>query len=230
MRAPGELSEQADDTTASEVVASGRRLRVALLAVIAVAALVVAGGAGWLVGHRHGSPVADASVDVGFARDMSTHHQQAVTMAGFERDHTSNPDLRLLAYNIEDTQSFEIGQMTGWLDSWGLVRSTTRAPMQWMAGHDHLTSGGLMPGMATAEQMNAFETLNGTALDIDFLQLMIHHHQGGIPMAQYVLDHAKEPYVRALAKAMITIQSDEIVQMEQTLRKLGGSPLPAPTN
>lgn len=227
-----------DDRVADETVggertaddeASGRGLRIILIAVLTVAVLASAGTVGWLAGHRHAATsVSDGSVDAGFARDMSAHHQQAVTMAGFERDHTSNPNLKLLAYDIEDTQSFEIGQMQGWLDSWDLVRSTTRPQMQWM-GHVDL-SDGLMPGMATGDQLSHLQTLHGVALDVAFLQLMIHHHQGGIPMEQYAVGHAKEPYVRNLARAMMTTQSGEIVQMEQTLRALGGSPLPPPTD
>jgi uncharacterized protein (DUF305 family) len=210
---------------------AGRRLRVALIAVIAVAALVSAGAIGWLGGrHKAAVSVSDGSVDAGFVRDMSTHHQQAVTMAGFERDHTANPNLKLLAYDMEDTQSFEIGQMQGWLDGWGLTRNTSRPQMRWMAGHAHLGSDGLMPGMATGDQLNHLQTLRGAALDVAFLQLMIRHHQGGIPMERYATEHAKQPYVRHLARVMMTIQSDEIVRMEQTLRKLGGAPLPAPAD
>jgi uncharacterized protein (DUF305 family) len=209
----------------------GSRLRVALFAIIAILVLVVAGTAGWVIGNDHPSgKVSDGSVDAGFARDMATHHQQAVVMANYERDYSDNPTLRLLAYNIEETQTFEIGQMTGWLDSWGLVRSTSRPQMQWMAGHDHLSSAGLMPGMATPDQINQFETLRGKALDIRFLQLMIYHHQGGIPMAQYAAAHASKPYVRQLAETMAITQSDEIIQMDQDLTQLGASALAPPSD
>jgi uncharacterized protein (DUF305 family) len=223
-----QLAAPSSDDAAPDLY-TGRRLRLVLMAVLAIATLTIAGTAGWLAGRQHSAAsVSNGSVDAGFSRDMSIHHQQAVAMAGYERDHTTNPDLKLLAYNIEDTQSYEIGQMQGWMDSWGLVRSTTRRQMQWMSGHAHLSSAGLMPGMATATQLSKLETQHGRTLDVDFLQLMIHHHQGGIPMEQYAMQHAKKSYVRNLARAMMTIQSDEIIQMEQTLRSLGGSPLPPP--
>jgi uncharacterized protein (DUF305 family) len=212
-----------------DLSAPSRRLRVVLIAILAVAALTSAGAVGWVTGHRNRAP-SDGSVDAGFARDMSIHHQQAVTMAGFERDNTSDPNLKLLAYNIEDTQSFQIGEMQGWLDTWGLERSTSHKQMAWMAGHDHLGADNLMPGMATADQLNHLQTLHGTALDIAFLQLMIHHHQGGIPMERYAMEHAKKSYVRDLARSMMAAQSGEIVTMEQMLRTLGGAPLPPPTS
>jgi uncharacterized protein (DUF305 family) len=102
--------------------------------------------------------------------------------------------------------------------------------MAWMGGSGHLGSDGLMPGMATPSEIDKLETLHGTALDIMFLQLMIRHHQGGVPMAQYAADHAKADYVKTLAAAIVSAQSSEIVSMEQVLRQLGGAPLPAPTH
>jgi uncharacterized protein (DUF305 family) len=47
-------------------------------------------------------------------------------------------------------------------------------------------------------------------------------------MAQYAQQHATNAYVRDLAQSMINAQSGEIISMEQMLRSLGGSPLPAP--
>ena len=206
------------------------RLRHALVTVIAVAALVVAGAAGWLVrGGGSDAGVTAASVDAGFARDMSTHHTQATIMAGYERDHTANAALKLLAYDIETSQSVELGEMTGWLDSWGLTRESSIPQMAWMGHAGHLGSDGLMPGMATPAQLTTLETLTGRKLDILFLQLMIRHHQGGLPMAQYALTHATQPYIQNVAQKMITVQSNEIVEMEQLLRQLGGTPLPPPT-
>ncbi|MEY2415299.1 MAG: hypothetical protein QOH53_633, partial [Ilumatobacteraceae bacterium] len=209
---------------------AGRQvLRVVLLVVIAVAALAIAGSAGWLA--RGGSDTVSASsVDAGFARDMSTHHTQAVTMAGYERDNTTNPALKVLAFDIETSQETQVGEMSGWLVAWGLSRAGSNTPMSWMAGHGHVGADGLMPGMATPEQMNQLETAHGTALDILFLQLMIHHHQGGLPMAQYAEEHASKAYVRALAGGMVVTQTNEIVQMEQLLRQLGGDPLPPPAS
>jgi uncharacterized protein (DUF305 family) len=211
-------------------------LRWTLLSVIAVAVLALAGTVGWLLGDDSSSPASSAtpsatSVDAGFAQDMATHHTQAVTMAGYERDNTTNSALRVLAFDIETSQEFQIGQMQGWLDSWGLSRNNAH-PMAWLGSSHHMTMtpGELMPGMATPAQMDKLEASHGKALDILFLQLMIHHHQGGLPMAQYAEQHAKEPYVRTLAGQMISAQSAEIIQMEQALRQLGGTQLPPPVS
>lgn len=223
---------------------AGARLRWTLLAVLVIAALVVASAVGWLGGHSSGSSAtpSSTSVDAGFARDMATHHEQAVVMAGYERDYTTNPALRILATDMELSQQFQVGQMNGWLDAWDLPYTTTQPHMAWMGGDPmdgssmHGSSmngmsaadGNLMPGMATPAQMDKLESSHGKALDILFLQLMIHHHQGGIPMARYAVVHASTAYVKTLAQAIINSQQSELTQMEQLLRQLGGTPLPAP--
>lgn len=212
--------------------AAPSRLPLVFGAVIAVALLLTAGTVGWLVRGDGGSgtTVGASSVDAGFSRDMMTHHEQAVTMASYTRDHTTDPSVKLLAYDIEDEQAREIGRMTGWLDSWNLpVTDSTQPVMAWMGGSDHLGADGLMPGVATPEQMSKLQTLTGKQLDITFLQLMIRHHQGGIPMARYAAQHASEPYVRDAAQKMVTAQSNQVIAMGQLLRQLGGQELPAPS-
>jgi uncharacterized protein (DUF305 family) len=207
-----------------------RTLRTVLVAIIAVAVLAIAVAGGFLWGDKtapDGAALPSVnSVDAGFARDMATHHQQAITMAGYVRDHPSNRNVANLAYDIETSQTIQLGEMTGWLDTWGISR-TSGTPMSWMPGH-HLESDGLMPGMATPAQMAKLQTLHGTPMDILFLQLMIRHHQGGVEMARYATQHAQEPYVRTLAGHMLAAQSTEIIELEQLLRQLGGTPLPPP--
>jgi uncharacterized protein (DUF305 family) len=211
---------------------AARRPLLVVIATLVVAALVAASvalGYAWGNSGTTSSAPSATSVDAGFARDMSTHHQQAITMASYTRDNTSDPAIKLLAFDIESGQTFQVGEMQGWLDVWGLSRQSTD-PMAWMAGHAHLQTDGLMPGMATPAQISMLQTLRGKALDVLFLQLMIHHHQGGLTMAQYAQQHAQFGYVRDLAQSMINAQSGEIVQMEQLLRSLGATALPAPSN
>jgi uncharacterized protein (DUF305 family) len=218
-----------DETPPAGTSARGL-LPIVLISILTVAAVVAALTLGHLWGTHSAessASVADSSVDAGFARDMSTHHVQAVTMAGYERDHTTNGSLKLLAFDIETSQDFQVGQMQGWLDSWGLSRESARPVMSWMGGHAHL-DGGRMPGLATPAQMTTLESSHGKPLDVLFLQLMIRHHQGGLEMARYGAAHAQKSYVRDLAQSIINSQSAEVIDMERLLRQLGGSPLAPP--
>lgn len=220
-----EAEAQAEGGSPSRLIA----VLLTILALLAVAAGVAVGHV-WGADSKHTPSFPSASsVDAGFASDMSTHHQQAITMAGYVRDNSTNTAVKTVAFDIETAQLGQEGEMLGWLDTWGLVRNSNDK-MAWMAGHAHVSADGLMPGMATAAQMNKLLSLHGKALDVLFLQLMIHHHQGGVVMAKYAAQHATESYVRNTAQSMYVAQSNEIVQMEQLLAQLGGTELAPPAS
>ena len=191
-----------------------------LLLLIALAALLLGGLLGYWLG-RSGTPAA-GSVDVGFAQDMSVHHEQAVQMAALVYDRSDDPAIRSLAFDILTTQQGQIGIMSGWLDTWGRSWTSAGPRMDWMG----MPVEGLMPGMATAEQMAALRAADGVAADILFLQLMIPHHRGGVDMAHYAFDHARQEPVRLMARGMVEAQSLEIDYMNELLAAKGQAPLP----
>ncbi|MEU2207417.1 DUF305 domain-containing protein [Streptomyces hygroscopicus] len=148
----------------------GRASRQPLVAGIAAALAVltlVAVGVLWLTSDRSegatgtGTPK-DTSAEAGFARDMSVHHQQAVEMSFIVRDRTSDEEVRRLAFDIASTQATQAGMLQGWLDMWGLDRTSEDPPMTWMKnasadgtdGMDGMDDGmdgmdhGAMKGMA----------------------------------------------------------------------------------
>jgi uncharacterized protein (DUF305 family) len=218
----------------------GRPLRAVLLAVIAVALVVLGGGLAVALGiGRTPTPAAD-SVDAGFSRDMARHHLQGVEMANLAPEHSSDPEVRQLAFDISATQTNQVGRMQGWLTLWGLPTSGGE-PMAWLggtgmsghsghSGHDMagMADGTLMPGMATEEELANLRSLSGTAFDVQFLRLMIRHHQGGLDMAQYAAAHAEVPAVRTLARSIAETQTAETTTMGRMLAARGGTPLPAP--
>ena len=219
--------------TTSEPVATvgpptGRPRGLVLLLVVVSAIALLAAGAGRAVatGLGVGRPPGERSVDAGFARDMSTHHAQAAEMAQVVRDTGTDPTVRLIAFDIETQQLNQIGQLRGWLQTWGQTAQSDVPPMAWMAGGHSLQPGELMPGMATTAELTKLRSLTGRALDVYVLQLMIRHHHGGLEMAQDAAAHASEPYVRELATKIAEAQQAEVVTMEQMLRERGGQPLP----
>ena len=219
-----------DGTTGTSSAGDGR-LRTALLAVIGLGLLLLGGGLGFALGSDR-PPSAD-SVDVGFARDMSAHHLQAVEMANLAQARSDDPEIRGLGFDLAETQQNQVGRMQGWLSLWG--HSVTGGQrMSWMtegqhAGHDMGgMSGGEMPGMASEEELAQLRTLSGDEFDVLFLQLMTRHHQGGHPMAAYAMQHAQEPAVRNLARTMVESQSAEVDLMTDMLAERGAEPLPAP--
>ncbi len=218
---------------------SARALRTALLAVIALGLVLLGGGLAVVLGLGGDDgatvPTAD-SVDAGFSRDMAVHHLQGVEMGNVALERSEDPEVRQLAFDISSTQTNQTGRMQGWLTLWG-VPLTGGETMAWMAdaegGHSgHGTTmavpGALMPGMATDEEMAELGTLSGTEFDVQFLRLMIRHHQGGKGMADYATEHAEVDAVRSLATSISEAQAVETRVMTTMLTDRGGSPLPAP--
>lgn len=53
--------------------------------------------------------------------------------------------------------------------------------------------------------------------DVDFLAMMVPHHQGAVDMARLVLQHGRDPATRVLAEEIIAGQTIEIQSMQRRL-------------
>lgn len=203
-------------------------------------ALLLLTGAGFtaagyrIAGDLHPAPVvaAPGAVDVGFAQFMRSHHDQAVVMTQILLDHGSTR-LTGLARAIEHAQLLEIGEMKGWLLLWNKPVLPATSAMDWMLlGKvppdaslrqylvDCRTAGG-MPGLATSEELNRLRRLDGEERDRLFLQLMIRHHQGALPMAHFAARNADTTVVRSLAAQIEVNQTEELGTMALLLRQQG---------
>ncbi len=231
----------ADDDGESAYSAGVSRSTMVVLAAIGAVVLLVIGATAGIALFSGGSTATDqtiptaGSVDAGFAQDMIVHHGQGVLMAHYAELDSSDPEIQRMAYDIEYTQTDQIGQMQAWLQLWGIPEVSSAPHMAWMTlgGHNHtggsddpLSTTGLMPGMATDAEMAKLQSLRGKESDIYFLQLMIRHHQGGAPMMAYAQTHATNPVVRNLAKQMLIAQTGEIGVMTGMLADRGAQPLP----
>ncbi|MFI6812446.1 DUF305 domain-containing protein [Nonomuraea sp. NPDC050328] len=192
---------------------------------------------------RDGTP-SDASAEAGFARDMGTHHGQAVEMSFLVYNRTQDADVRNLAFDIINTQATQRGRFTGWLEQWGLPEVGERPSMAWMAGHaghGAAPSAGAqsagapspgaseagMPGMASKEELAKLKSLTGKEAEVLFLQLMIRHHEGGVQMAEALIERSDRDEVVRMAQKIVGGQSGEIKLMTDLLRHRGGRPYPS---
>jgi uncharacterized protein (DUF305 family) len=214
-------SIEAVATPASDVV---RRLTVFIVAAL-VGGLCFAGG--MLLGSRLGTP-GDDSAEAGFARDMATHHAQAVEMSFVVRDQSTDGRLRTLASDIIVTQSAQRGMFMGWLQQWSLPQASARPRMAWMPGHAHTatTDGAvLMHGMASDVELRRLGEASGVNAEVLFLQLMIRHHEGGVVMARAIMALSDRREIVRMAQAIEDSQRAEITQMRDMLDARGGRPL-----
>ena len=56
--------------------------------------------------------------------------------------------------------------------------------------------------------------------DVDFLAMMIPHHEGAVEMARLLLIHGRDPLVRQLADEIISGQMTEVAAMRGRLARL----------
>src|SRR5437764_498681 len=126
--------------------------------------------------------------DVQFMQGMIMHHAQAVEMTALIESHTENKNVRSLGARISRSHSDEIKFMKRWLASRGQPISQEMHDMT----HMHMSHGAimLMPGMLTAEQMEALRNARGAEFDRLFLTGMIQHHGGALTMVKDLFDTA----------------------------------------
>jgi uncharacterized protein (DUF305 family) len=205
--------------------APGRSRRT--IVIIGVLAAVVLLGLGYLAGLATPSLTSPGtnSPEAGFARDMSTHHAQAVAMSLLELENGSDPDVIGTAYAIATEQQAQIGMMAVWLQDWHLLPTGTQPPMSWMPGGPTELVNGLMPGMASVADMNKLSQARGKQEDILYCQFMLRHHLGGIHMVEGILAVTHNSRVRDLAEGMLTGQQSDVQALQSLLQKLGASPL-----
>ncbi|HME11654.1 MAG TPA: DUF305 domain-containing protein [Candidatus Acidoferrum sp.] len=165
-----------------------------------------------LPGSTKGTLPPRSRADVEFMQGMIMHHSQAVEMTALIASHTENKELRSLGARISSSQADEIRFMKRWLAGRGEATSVAMAGMAAgmaktdaskmdtsatdsskmnMPGTD-MGSGGmaLMPGMLSAEQMEALREAKGAEFDRLFLTGMIQHHGGALTMVKDLFDTA----------------------------------------
>ena len=60
-------------------------------------------------------------------------------------------------------------------------------------------------------------------VDIDFMRLMVPHHEAAIEMAKIVIENGKDPEVRKLGEEIVRAQEAEIGIMKAWLEKKGAT-------
>lgn len=196
-----------------------------------VLTLVLVAGAAFAIGRftAFGASAVPAtpgntSAEAGFARDMQTHHAQAVEMAMTIYDKTENAEIRAIAFDISTSQSVQQGWMQEWLIDWQLP--AFGKPMAWMSGeHDNHGGSAEDPmtamGMASTEELGALDAATGTEADCLFLQLMIRHHEGAVSMTDAVLELGSYQRVLDVARTMSAAQTAEIDAMRALQVSIG---------
>jgi uncharacterized protein (DUF305 family) len=147
--------------------------------------------------------------DVDFFSHMIPHHQGAIDMAGVAMRHANNPWTRQEAEAITIAQSREVYEFRALLAkrAAGEQIQDARAVRAFKAVHAKMMRAMAMPFTGDP--------------DVDFKMHMVPHHQGAIDMARVALRHARDPWTRQAAEAVIIEQQQEIHQFQRWLAQNG---------
>jgi uncharacterized protein (DUF305 family) len=205
---PDADADDVEDVELDEAPRPRRQFGTLVLALAIVLGLVLGSAIGLLIPSLRDP--GNTSPEAGFARDMKTHHAQAVEMAMIAYQRATDPDVRNLGLDIALTQQNQIGQMDAWLQNWGLGPTGPDPAMAWMPEGTRALVDGRMPGMATDAEMTQLRQATGKDVDAIFLRLMKQHHLGGIHMAEGILAETHNSQVKRLAQAMKDGQQYEL--------------------
>jgi uncharacterized protein (DUF305 family) len=151
--------------------------------------------------------------DVSFTQGMRAHHQQAIEMSDMllAKGSAVDADVVTLAKQIKAEQDPEITKMTSWLKGWD--EPTT---MSSMAGMDHSS----MSGMMSDSDMQALDTASAADAGKLYLEQMVVHHTSAVDMAKTEIDKGKNTDAIAMAKSIVSSQTEQITQMKDMLASM----------
>lgn len=155
--------------------------------------------------------------DVDFATEMIQHHAQALSMVDMIEAKEVSPALKALAEQIRMAQGPEIEILVDWLQDWSQpIPETTRDHAN-AHGDGDMEMDADMPGMMSADDMQALQSAQGEEFEQMWLEMMIEHHEGAVEMAVMEKEYGEFAGAIGLADTIITAQRTEIDEMKSML-------------
>ena len=194
-----------------------RHLAALLAALLALGVGLAACGGDDDDGGSSEETIADAAhTDGAFITAMVPHHESAIEMAEMARDSAQHPEIAELAEEIIATQGEEIAQLEA------AHERLFDAPL------GEVEHGSLGLSEADSGMSHDASALKGAEeFDMEFIDMMIPHHQGAIRMAQVELDSGQDEELMGLAEQIIEAQSAEIEEMNEWREQWYGEPSPS---
>jgi uncharacterized protein (DUF305 family) len=153
---------------------------------------------------RSSPDATQAPYDLQFLDTMMAHHESAIDMAKIASAKASHVELKRSAMKMVTLQEEEISRLQDWRE-------------QSYRGHPKAVNMRL-PGMMDSMKGVDVDTLKATVgqeFDLLFLDMMIPHHEGVIPMAKDALERSHDSRIKDLVKHIMTEQQKEIRQMKE---------------
>src|SRR5690625_3361129 len=152
--------------------------------------------------------------DAEFVSMMMPHHFQALVMSGMAPERSNDQELLTLADRIDAEQDIEISMMQSWQGWRDLEVTDAEEAYQEILQDPEMLE---QMGMATPGELDERSGSTGTAFDVQYLELMIEHHEGAIDMLVDVITNGNDATLEGWATDMLTTQQTQIRQMEAML-------------
>jgi uncharacterized protein (DUF305 family) len=178
--------------------AASRLAARSLLATALIAGMVVA-GAPAVKADGPAPKKGDARFEIKFMQNMIDHHHMAVMMAMMCEERAVHEELLMLCHQIEETQTAEIQEMQAWLADWYDIEYELRMTRR------------------MERQMEDLAELEGEEFEIEFMEMMIEHHEVAIREGRKCVNRAYHEALIDLCQDIVEAQSMEIDQMESWL-------------
>jgi uncharacterized protein (DUF305 family) len=137
--------------------------------------------------------------EVRFLTGMIDHHAMAVMSGMLCEERAVHEELRDLCHEIVAAQTAEVEQMQAWLQDWYGISYEPQ----------------MKPG--AEKRMAKLAAMSGAEFEIEFMTMMIRHHESAIREGMLCLDRAYHSELVELCENIIATQAEEIMLMEQWL-------------
>jgi len=167
-----------------------------------IAILVIASFAFWpitITADASAPTKKQARYEVDFLTGMIDHHSMAVMMAEMCIDRAVHPELEELCERIKTSQMEEIATMQSWLQNW----------------YDISYQPQMKPG--EEKSMEKLAALSGSEFEIEFMQMMIKHHEKAVREGMHCMNRAYHADLIELCENIVQTQTQEIMLMENWL-------------
>lgn len=156
-----------------------------------------------------GSPAGYNAHDVAFAKNMITHHQQGIQLAGMVSEHAGGSEVVAFAAKTAATLESQVAVLRALRVQWGENPDPK-------AGAGNLA--GTLTGMVDDATIARLDSLHGSEFDELWLQSMTRFAQGVIEMANGEIAHGENVDTIGLAKQIVQSGHDQIGEINQLSR------------
>lgn len=141
-------------------------------------------------------------LDRAFVASMIPHHQLGLELLDEAELNATDLGVRRLVFEMHSYHHGDLSKLNKWAGEWRVIPVDD------------------FPGSISKVELNDLKAQSGSEFDVNWLELMIHHHEGALTISEAAQQGRTTSEVNMLAKAVSEVQSKELEQMRELLKSL----------